>query len=50
MANKNIGIDYDYNHYLSMVDNDAVFQFGDSSVTLVGVNTEMLHEMNIVIA
>lgn len=49
MANENVQGDYDYTHFLSTVNDNAVLQFGDSSITLVGINAEALTEMNIVI-
>lgn len=50
MANPYIEENDSYLNHVSFVDNNALFNFGESSVTLVGVNAAMLSDMHIAIA
>ena len=50
MANQNIADNDSYLNHLSFEGDNALLTYGDSSVTLVGVNTDMLSQMHIAVA
>ncbi|ECE0793746.1 lipase [Salmonella enterica subsp. diarizonae] len=50
MANKHIADNDSYLNHLSFVDENALLTYGESSITLVGVNADMLAEMYIAVA
>ncbi|MBJ3814922.1 hypothetical protein F9C28_08280 [Shimwellia pseudoproteus] len=50
MQNQDIGQSDSYLNHLSFIDDNALLSFGENSVTLVGVNADMLSGMNIAVA
>jgi Ca2+-binding RTX toxin-like protein len=50
MASQDIADNDSYLNHLTFVDNNALLTYGESSVTLVGVNADMLAEMHIAVA
>lgn len=50
MENQYIADNDSYLNHLSFVENNALLTFGESSVTLVGVNADMLADMHIAVA
>lgn len=50
MANESIADNDSYLNHLSFEGDSALLTYGDSSVTLVGVNSDMLSQMHIAVA